>query len=400
VNLRRLVLVAAFAAVLTLGLASAAPGGNFDEQRMGCTGENPGICPTGTTGTPYSIPIELLGDEDEGCAVYSVSSGNLPPGLSVNSDGARIEGTPTQAGTFDFFLTVKYTRHSGCPFKNPSDDPFRISINEGLAKLTIGPESAPVGTVGTAYSLQMTATVAEAKTWSISSGTLPPGLALDASTGLISGTPTAAGLFEFQVLAKMNTDQRSDTKSLGVTIRDPLAITGPTPLATSPAPTLWEVGVPFSATLAGTGGTGSYTWSLLSGSLPTGVTLGSDGTISGTPRAAGVYRSTLRLSDDEGRTVDYAANFGVAARLKVATLALRAGRVGRPYRSKVSSTGGIEPRKWKITQGPLPKFVRFDRLTGILSGTPKKAGRYRLVFEITDGLEVVATKRLRIDVLP
>ena len=62
--------------------------------------------PDGHEGQAYSIPIELLGDEDEGCAVYAVDSGTFPPGLSVNSDGARIEGTPTQAGSYRFYLDV------------------------------------------------------------------------------------------------------------------------------------------------------------------------------------------------------------------------------------------------------------------------------------------------------
>ena len=83
--------------------------------------------------------------------------------------------------------------------------------------------------MGTPYSLQMTATVPDAKTWSINSGTLPPGVALDANTGLISGTPTAAGQFDFQVLAKVNGDTRVDTKSLGIVVRDPVAIAGSEP---------------------------------------------------------------------------------------------------------------------------------------------------------------------------
>ena len=150
--------------------------------------------------------------------------------------------------------------------------------------------------------------------------------------------------------------------------------------------------MPFSSKLTPSGGSGTYTFAIGAGSLPAGVALAPDGTVSGTPRAAGIFRATLRLSDSEGRTLDYAANFGVAARLKVGTLALRPGKVGRLYRSKVTATGGIAPRKWKIAVGPLPKGIRFDRTTGILSGTPTKAGRYRMTFQVTDGLKVVATK--------
>ena len=165
-----------------------------------------------------------------------------------------------------------------------------------------------------------------------------------------------------------------------------------------PLPTLWEVGVPFSAKLTPSGGSGTYTFTLAAGSLPTGLALAADGTVVGTPRAPGVFRSTLRLADNEGRTADYAANFGVAARLAVSTLALGPA-VGRLYRAKLASTGGVLPRKWKIAKGPLPKGIRFDPALGILSGTPTKAGRYRVTFQVTDGLKVVAKKTLRIDIV-
>ena len=182
-------------------------------------------------------------------------------------------------------------------------------------------------------------------------------------------------------------------------MRQPLKVAAPKPFATVPLPTLWEVGVPFSAKLTPSGGSGTYTFTLAAGSLPTGLALAADGTVAGTPRAPGVFRSTLRTADSEGRTADYAANFGVAARLAVSTLALRPGKVGRLYRAKLASTGGVLPRRWKIVKGPLPKGLRFDPALGILSGTPTKAGRYRVSFQITDGLKVVAKKTLRIDIL-
>ena len=80
--------------------------------------------------------------------------------------------------------------------------------------------------------------------------------------------------------------------------------------------------------------------------------------------------------------------------------ALRLGKFGRLDRAKVTSSYGVLPRVWKIAKGPLPKGVRFDRKLGVLSGVPTKAGRYRVTFQVTDGLKVVATKTLRIDVLP
>ena len=100
-------------------------------------------------------------------------------------------------------------------------------------------------------------------------------------------------------------------------MRQPLKVVAAKPLATSPWPTAGEVGLPFSAKLTPSGGSGTYTIALGSGSLPTGLTLGPDGTISGTPSAAGVFNATVTFTDTEGRTLDYAARFGIAARLAV-----------------------------------------------------------------------------------
>jgi hypothetical protein len=139
---------------------------------------------------------------------------------------AVISGTPTQAGNFTFYITVhnpyKEDRRDDHLQWGLSDKKFTIPINPGLPKLTLGPESTAAATTGTSYSLQMTASVPDAKTWSISSGTLPPGLAIDASSGLISGTPTTAGTYDFTVLAKVNADSRPIKPS--IVVRDPLRV--------------------------------------------------------------------------------------------------------------------------------------------------------------------------------
>jgi hypothetical protein len=365
------------------------------------------ICPSGTVGATYSIVLQSGG----GCGPalpyqYRVLSGGLPPGVSLSSSGT-ISGAPTTAGTYDFYLELSDENPPSAAWCAPAtaQQPFRISIN---ARVLVTTQSAPPGTVGAAYNLPLQAQMMSAPNqlgppssslnWSVTQGQLPPGLSLNQATGVVSGTPTTEGSFLATYKAAL-VDGRSDTKSLEIVVRQPLKVAAAKPFATVPLPTLWEVGVPFSAKLTPSGGSGTYTFALAAGSLPTGLALGADGTVLGTPRAAGVYRATLRLADSEGRTTDYAANFGVAARLAVSTLALRPGKVGRLYRAKVASTGGILPRKWKVLKGPLPKGVRFDPALGILSGTPTKAGRYRVTFQVTDGLKVVAKKTLRIDIV-
>jgi hypothetical protein len=410
VGLKRLSLLVAIAAALAVIVVPGASAGKFDQVRMGCTGESPATCPAGTVGTPYSLPVVLQDDDPWSCAVFSVSSGTFPPGLSLTpyasdeTKAARISGTPTQAGTYRFYLSYTATREATCGAtcgnKCQSDDEFIIPINPGtpaLPKLTLGPESAVTATTGTPYSLQMTASIADATMFSMSAGALPPGLALNPSSGLISGTPTTAGTYSFTVYAKVNADTRSDAKALQIVVRDPLTVSAGDLFVSQRA--VGEVSVPFGATIVATGGFGTYTWSVTTGDVPPGLEL-DDGAISGTPTSAGSYAFIATVTDQEGRTASYTARIVVAEKLSISTLLLRPGKVGKLYSAKLKTFGGVKPASWRLFRGPLPKGIRFDRFLGTLSGTPKKEGRYRVTFQATDALGVVSKRTLSIVVAP
>ena len=405
-GLKRLLFIVVLAAATSLGVVSDASAGSIADFTPCPKSGVYLVCPVGTTGQSYSI--KFRGDEDPICAPgddkWYARNGTVPPGLSLATNGT-LSGTPTQPGTYTFWLHLELPDYfnpepppgQGCSSRDNSEEQVSVTIVPGLAKLTVGPESTTPGTRGTPYALQMTASVSEAKTWTINSGSLPTGLVLDANTGLISGTPSATGQFTFEVMAKMNSDSRTDTKVLGIVVRDPLAIVAEEPF-TATRRAVGEVSAPFEAMLTASGGTGTYTWSVI-GDLPTGLDF-ADGALSGTPEEAGSYAFTVRVTDSEGRVANYPTRVLVAEELAVSTLVLRPGMVGKLYGASVKTLGGIKPVSWRISRGPLPRGVRFDRLTGKLAGVPKRAGSFRVTFEATDELGVVATKTLRILIAP
>jgi hypothetical protein len=403
-------LVAALAGVVVATAAALA----YDDA-VPCTDTQPlFVCPQGTVEASYSIQFIGRGGcgpdpPNEGLPYqFRVVNGALPPGLSL-AQGGQISGTPSQAGTYRFWAELSDQdppSQSWCLPKKAERE-FSITINPRVLVTT---ESTGPGTIGSPYALNLTAVMKSGATstaapsspltWTVVQGQLPAGLTLNSSTGVVSGTPTAEGASSFVVRAAL-VDGRADTKGLTITVRQALVVSPQKPFASTSvgAVTLWEVGVPFSSKFGATGGTGTYTWSLADGVLPAGMALAADGTVAGKPSAAGLSRATIRLTDSEGRIADYQAVIGVAAKLAISTTKLRPGKVGRAYRAKLSTTGGVLQKTWKITSGPLPRGIRFDRTLGVLSGTPTKPGRYKITFESTDALKVTAVKKLVIDVL-
>jgi hypothetical protein len=356
------------------------------------------VCPAAQVGQPFSLQLRALA----GCDLYrwEITNGGLPPGLTISSSGL-VSGTPTASGDTEPWITVHDLLpaeggNSWCGGDNHSERQFVFSAAPGLS---IQNQSVPGGTIGQAYSVTFTAlsvtntnpvqgTPASA-TWSVQSGSLPEGVSLS-SSGVLSGTPTTEGSYTFVVKAAGG-GNATDTETETLVVRQPLVASSP--LSRRATASRAEVGVAFEAALTASGGGGTFTWTVAPGSsLPAGLTLASDGQITGTPTTAGSYTFVATVTDQEQRTARVTSTITVAAKLTIAPLRLKSATVGRAYRARILTIGGVAPKTWSI-RGKLPQGVTLKKL-GMLLGVPRKAGTYRFTVTALDALGVSSSKKL------
>ena len=250
------------------------------------------VCPAGVVGSRYDIRLNGEG----GCGPdpnvpgsglpyqFRLLSGSVPPGIFLDRDG-HIHGTPTQVGTWSFWIELSDEDPPSATWCSPvkSEREFIVTV------------AAPPATVGSAYAVQIRAEGVGAQTWSVGSGALPPGLALSQTTGMITGTPAIPGVFRLKLLA---------TDSRGITVAVELAVVVHPKLAfaTNRLPPA-RVGRSYKATIRASGGVSPVTFTALSGRLPIGVRLNTrTGALSGNPRRPGVYRITIEERDGLQRT--------------------------------------------------------------------------------------------------
>jgi len=329
----------------------------------------------GTVGTAYSATLQETG----GVApfTWSISSGTLPAGLSLNANTGAVTGTPTAPGTSNF--TVKVTDSGSPPLT--SSKPVSISISAPV--LTVTTSSLPAGDVGLAYSSTLASSGGTAPvTWSVTLGALPGGLTLNAGTGQISGVPTAAGPFNFTVQASDTSNPVQQTpKALGITINAQLTVTT-TSLAAG------TQGAAYAATLQSSGGTGSVTWSLFTGALPGGLSLNANtGAIAGTPSGnPGTTNFTVQATDSLGQTGTKALSITVgAAPLAITTSSLPNGTVNAAYNVTLQASGGTQPYTWTVTVGALPAGLALNANTGAITGAPTgNPGTTNFTVHVTD----------------
>ena len=362
--------------------------------------------PTGSSATrrcsiaitaPLSIPTPSLADAVVGTLyqqtltaaggkppyTWSVVSGALPPGLSLNASAGVISGTPTSTGQYPFRLSVTDSN-----LVEAEADTTLIVVS-GLA-ITACP--TPTGAVGENYSSGFSAAGGPTPfSWSLSAGAPPAGLTLD-SSGTLKGTPTTAGTSTFT--AKV-TDQSRATATRQCSIAISTALT----ISTTTLPP-GNLGVAYSVSLAATGGTPPYAWSLPAGALPPGLSLNQGtGQITGTPTNGGSFGFTARVTDAGGTSQDAQLTIGVTATFAVAACPTPAATIGVPYASTLNAVSGQSPYGWSLATGNLPDGLVLNGSTGVITGTPTTAGTASFTVAAKDASGAVADRACNISVI-
>ena len=240
----------------------------------------------GGAGTAYSA--NLVSSGGTGSVTWAIASGSLPAGLSLS--GSTITGTPTATGTVNF--TVRAT-DSGSPAQTATRALSILISQITITTATLLPEA----TNGTAYSVTMAAKDGIAPlTWSIVDA-LPAGLAINSSTGVISGTPIGANTTTVNITVEDSSTPTKKSVTNTFTLKVTLVILN----TTLPSGT---VGTAYAQALTAAGGKLPLTWSLKdNNALPSGLTI-SGSTITGTPDTAGTTNFTLVVTDDAGVKVE------------------------------------------------------------------------------------------------
>ena len=317
----------------------------------------------GVVGQPYSYTFQLSPGSGSAGSSWSVISGSLPPGLSLSSNDrtALVYGTPTQAGSFSFYLEV---RDAPGPWVCCTQEEFTIVVVDGLS---IANGSLPSGSVGTQYGYQLSTSGGTATSWAVTAGSLPAGLTLGGS-GAITGTPTQTVSAGFTVRA--SDGSRSASKQFMLHVVEPLALTAPPTKAI-------KLGRSFLLTPTARGGLAPYTWS--SPSLPPGINVNpSTGQVGGRPAGLGTLTLPLTATDALGVSQSVTATVEVVGRLSIVTTSLRSARNGKRFAAVVKTSGGGTPVSLKVV-GPLPAGLSFDPGAGALSGVPTLPARKPLV---------------------
>ena len=259
----------------------------------------------------------------------------------------------------------------------------RYSVTVDAVGLVVVTSALPVAMTGRPYAASLVAdgvsdpgeAGAELR-WSIINGSLPSGLTLR-EDGRILGEATAAASSTLTIEVTDGVDTARAT--LTVDVVAPLRARD---LNVSRS----YIGRAWTRQLSTSGGLAPLTFAVADGTLPRGVSLAADGTLSGTPLRVGSDSATVMVTDARGRTTQADITWQVHRTVLIMIDSLPVAQVGRTYDAQLIAVGGATALRWRITSGHLPPGLRAGS-SGWIRGTPSRSGRWRIEVRATDGTE-------------
>jgi hypothetical protein len=301
------------------------------------------------TGIEYRQPLMYTGSSP---VTWTLNAGTLPDGLLIESQTGLIYGTPTAYGSYTF--TIRATNSAGY-----FDQAFTGSVLGTPPSITL--DSLNPLSQGAAFSQIITAVGTATITFAVQSGTLPAGLSLNTSTGVLSGTPTSSGSYNFTVRAT-NSFGYADMVYAG-------AIASGIPVITTSSINTIYKSVAFVQAIVASGGT-PITFAVQSGTLPAGLSLNtSTGVLSGTASAVASYTFTIRATNSYGQNDKQFTVTTVESRPVIVETSLKSIRVNRAFSQTLTLSTGLTPVTWSLVAGVLPTGLSLSS-SGTISGTP------------------------------
>jgi sugar lactone lactonase YvrE len=254
--------------------------------------------------SPHGVAVGPAGSiyiTDASGRVRKVSSGVIITIAGNGTLGYSGDGGPATSAQLSLPWGITVDGSGYVYVSDVNEQAIRLLAPQASSVPVIQTTSLAAGTVGTPYAQALSAAGGSAPyTWSITSGSLPPGLTFS-PTGSITGSPTVSGSFLVQV--QVTDSFLVTSQPVIITISVNPSAPGGLSIVTSPVLVPGAVGVAYSQQLNATLGTQPYNWTLTSGALPTGLSLFPNGLIAGTPVSPGTSNFTIRVNDNTGAVV-------------------------------------------------------------------------------------------------
>ena len=305
----------------------------------------------------------------------------LPPGLDFNESGI-ISGIPTKSGNYTFIIIASNGTDS-------ASKKFTIIVNASGASLEITTMTLKNGTDGKKYSFSLKAKGAKSLTWQAAN--LPDGLAINESTGKISGTPKEYGNFENIIITASNGND-SIQKTFSLVINPVL------PKFSGKLLAGYVYKEYRSSPLKISKGSEPITWSIKE-ILPPGLEFDSEnGIISGTPTQGFNGKITIIATNAAGESANKLTLKITAEKPAITSInnyGLKSAIIGENY--IISCTGtGTPPLSWDFTG--FPEGMSYDVKTGILSGIINQSGKFKININLSNSSGKTAKKKFSLQI--